>query len=56
MSQPIRGYLRGGKRIRILASEDAVSDDTSKMSQPIRGYGGHLVSERPEIHKLGRGH
>ena len=27
------------------------------MSQPIRGKGGHLVfSDRPEKHKLGRGH
>ena len=34
----------------------AVSEEKLKMSQPIRGQGGHLVfSYRPEKHKLGRG-
>ena len=35
----------------------AVSEEKSKMSQPIRGQGGHFVfSDRPKKHKLGRGH
>ena len=36
----------------------AVSEEKSKMSQPIRGQGGHLVFffDRTEKHKLGRGH
>ena len=35
----------------------AFSEEKSKMSQPIRGQGGNLVfSDRPEKHKLGRGH
>ena len=34
----------------------AVSKKKSKMSQPIRGEGGHLFSNRQEKDKLGRGH
>ena len=32
----------------------AVSEEKSKMSQPIRSQGGHLVFQKPEKHKLGK--
>ena len=40
----------------LLEFRSAVSEEKSKMSQPIGGQGGHLVfSDWPEKHKLGRG-
>ena len=39
-----------------VAGRSAVSEEKSKMSQPIRGQGGHLFFfDPPEKHKLGRG-
>ena len=36
-------------------SRSAVSEEKSKMSQPIEGHGGHLLfTDRPEKHRLGR--
>ena len=37
-------------------SRSAVSEEKSKMSQPIMGHGGHLFfTDRPEKHRLGKG-
>ena len=42
---------------RYIEFHSVVSEEKLKMSQPIRGRGGHLAFfDRPEKHKIGRGH
>ena len=52
----LRMALKSCFLLSFVELHSAVSEEKSKMSQPIRGQGGHLVfSDRPEKHKLGRG-